>query len=217
MGKNAETTYWNETLLEEVTQKEATLSKTITQSDETITTEIISLQTNNIINREEFRGKEPVGTWIKKVNENIDTINYDFSLVYTESSCPKGILPDKLELYLFDEPGYGYIAPCIATGENNIPDYLHKRMFSHYPAICAQAENNFPPQRVVLEFSITKEGNVSGISIIESANELYDKEAFRLVRELKFSNPPFRNGEAQDICVRCPILFNPLLFCPKKL
>ena len=215
MGKNTETTYWNETLLEEVPKKEAVFKKTITcLSDKTVITEIISLETNEIIDREAFQRKEPVGVWKKKINDSIVTINYDFNPVYSEPSCLEDGLPQKLKLYTFDDPTYGYVAPRIATGETSLIEYMHKRIFAHYPTICTQ-DNELSTQRVVIEFTITKEGNVSSIFIIESANELYDKEAVRLVRELNFASPAYRNGEAQPLCIRLPILFNPLLFCPK--
>ena len=216
IGKNTETTYWNETLLEEVPKKEAVFKKTITSySDKMVVTEIKSQETDKILFREAFRGKEPVGVWIKKVNDSIVAINYDFNLVYGEAACLEDGLPQKLKLYMFDEPKFGYVAPRIATGETSLIGYLHKRIFAHYPTLCTP-DNELPTQRVVVEFAITKDGNVSSVFVVESANELYDKEAVRLVREMVFSSPAYRNGEAQQLCVRLPILFNPLLFCKER-
>ena len=216
MGRNTETTYWNETLLEEVPKKEAVLKKTITKySDKTVVTEIKSQETDKIIFREAFREKEPVGVWIKKINDSIVAINYDFNLVYSTSSCLEDGLPQKLKLYTFDEPNFGYVAPRIATGETSLIDYLHKRIFAHYSALWTP-DNELSTQRVVVEFTITKDGNVSSVFVVESANELYDKEAMRLVREMEFSSPAYRNGETQQLCVRLPILFNPLLFCKER-
>ena len=216
MGKIEKTTYWNETLLEEVPKKEAVFKKTITcLSDKTVITEIKLQETDETIFREAFRGKEPMGAWIKKINDSIVTINYDFNLVYSEPSCLEDVLPQKLKLYTFDDPTYGYVAPRIATSETSLIEYMHKRIFTHYPTICTP-DSELSTQRVVVEFTITKEGNVSSVFIIESANELYDKEAVRLVRELNFASPAYRNEEAQPLCIRLPILFNPLLFCKER-
>ena len=211
MGKT-ETTYWNETLLEEVPKKEAVFRKTIINYSQTTITEIKSLKTNEVVFREAFRGKEPIEVWLKQINGKIDTINYDFYLIHSAPSCLEDGLPQKLKLYTFNEPKRNYVAPRIATGETSFIQYIHSRIFAHYPELCTP-ENELSTQRVVVEFTITKEGNISSVFIVESANDLYDKEAVRLVREMKFSSPAYRYGEAKSLCIRLPILFNPVLFC----
>ncbi len=214
-GKEKEVSYWNCSFTEEVPKKDASYSKSITTyQDGRSETEIIDLNSKEIINREIFKDQEPYGIWLKKNFEKTDTIDYNFQLVYSNLPCPEDSLPQKLELFLYDDPAYGYIAPCIATGENNLPEYMHKRMFSHYPDLCN--DTTLVPQKVIVEFTITNKGKVTGISIIKNANSLYDKEAFRLVRELAFSNPAFINGIASELCIRCPVLFNRLLICPPK-
>jgi len=142
----------------------------------------------------------------------------DFELIYSDVPCPQDALPDKLRFFLFDDESRGYIAPCIASGERDFAKYFHSNVFVPCDSVCkslCRAEEKPKPERVIMRFTITKTGETANIAIQKGVNPLYDQEAFRLVRELRFSNPAYINGKATEICVTYPILFDTRLFCPK--
>jgi len=142
----------------------------------------------------------------------------DFEIIYSDVPCPQDSLPDKLRFFLFDDESRGYTAPCIASGEKDFSKYFHRNIFVPCDSVCSalcHAEEKPKPQRVIVHFTITETGETANIAILKSINPLYDREAFRLVRELRFSNPAYVNGKATEICVTYPILFDTRLFCPK--
>ena len=142
----------------------------------------------------------------------------DFDWEYSDVACPPDGLPDKLRYFLYDDATFDYVAPCIASGENDFSKYFHRHIFQTCAGDCdtlCQAAEKPKPERVIVRFTITAEGETANAAVLKGVNPLYDNEAMRLVRELHFSNPATLHGQTVALCVTCPVLFDTRLFCPK--
>jgi hypothetical protein len=221
IGKNTrvETTYWNDSITYEVPKKEAFFKRlTIDYPNGSRRIELVDLKNNStiVVDAEEFNGEEPCGIWIKEMDGVLTEVDYNFILVYRLSSVIiEDSIPQKNILLFLDEPSINYIAPTIKSGEKNLFDYIRNNMFKHYKDEFCN-DTTLMPKKVVLEFTISTKGIIENIAITESANPLYDKEAFRLIRELHIDTPAYFNGRAKEITLRFPILLDRHLLCTMK-
>ncbi|MNS88234.1 Gram-negative bacterial tonB protein [compost metagenome] len=154
------------------------------------------MKENRILNSETYKGEEPFGTWTYQSSRWTDTLNYNFPLVYSDKKCDS-----TFKNWLEDNDAIGYKAPKIMLAES-LANYIGKTL--RYPA---KARENNIQGRVNLVFTITEEGKVENISIHQGANILLDKEAFRILRQLKFSTPPILKGRPQSLCQSMSISF----------
>ena len=197
-GQTSHTRFFRDSgLTREVAERRANYSETVTKhADGTVTTEIKDLNQNEVI----LRNGEPFGTWTvtnKKVN-----LNYNFELVYTEEICTE-TFPDFRPMdYLKNDENIGYTAPIIANGELTMGQYLVNNLF--YPP---KARENSIMGTVNLIMKINKQAEIEFLAISESADILLDKEAMRVLRELRFTEPPKLNGEPIEVCILFPIRF----------
>ena len=197
-GQTSQTRFFRDReLTREVAERRANFSETVTKNtDGTVTTEIKDLSRNEII----LRNGEPFGTWTvtnKKVK-----LNYNFELVYTEEICPE-TFPDFKPMNYFDnDEKIGFTAPIIANGEPNMGQYLVNNLY--YPT---KAREKSIMGTVNLIMKINKHADIEYLAISESADILLDKEAMRVLRELRFTEPPKLNGEPIEVCILFPIRF----------
>jgi TonB family protein len=203
-GQTSETKYFNsEWLEEEVSENKAKFSQTVTKNPYgTVTTEVKNLKKNIIVLSETFKGKEPYGIWKFRYDNSIKTIDYNFPLIYTDEGCNDSLKIKMYNEYFKDNDSLGYKAPKISTRERDIYEYIYKNL--HYPE---RALENGTQGTVDLQLTLTKEGTIENIVVRHGADILLDKEAVRVLRELKFSSPPTVNGQSCNICLRLPINF----------
>lgn len=201
-GQKSETKYFNNEWREkEVPENKAKFSQTITQNADGIeTTEIRDIKNNEIVRSETFKGNEPYGIWKFRYSKGIKTIDYNFPLVYSDEKCNDS-LPIITSDYFKDNDSLGYKAPKISTGELTIYQFIAKN--TYYPA---RARENAIQGTVYLQLTLTKEGTFENIIIKRGVHISLDKEAVRVLRELKFSSPPTVNGQAFTFkCLDIPL------------
>jgi TonB family protein len=202
-GQTTHIKYFNsEWLGKEVPENKAKFSHTISQNtDGTTTTDVKDLKKNEIVRSETFKGNEPYGIWKFRYGNGFKTIDYNFSLIYSEEKCNDS-LPYTTNDYFKDNDSLGYKAPKISTGELTIYQFIGKNTF--YPA---RARENDIQGTVYLQLTLTKEGT-ENIVVKRGVDISLDKEAVRVLRELKFSSPPTVNGQAYIFrCLALPVKF----------
>lgn len=204
-GQTSETKYFNnEWLGKEVPENKAKFSQTITQNaDGTKTTEVKDLKKNEIVRSETFKGNEPYGIWKFRYSNGYKTIDYNFPLIYTDEKCNDS-LPITTSDYFKDNDSLSYKAPKISTGELTIYQFIGKN--TYYPT---KAMENEIQGTVYLQLTLTKEGSFENIMVKRGVDISLDKEAVRVLRELKFSSPPTVNGQAFSFkCLVLPIKYS---------
>ena len=202
-GQTTQTKYFNsEWLGKEVPENKAKFSQTITQNlDGTITTAVKDLKKNVIVRSETFKGNEPYGIWKFRYGSDFKTIDYNFPLIYSDEKCNDS-LPFVINDYFQNNDSLSYKAPKISTGELTIYQYLGKNIF--YPA---SARENGIQGTVYLQLTLTKVG-AENIVVKRGVNISLDKEAVRVLRELKFNSPPTVSGQSSVFkCLALPIKY----------
>lgn len=203
-GQTSQTKYFrSEWLGKEVQENKAKFSQTITQNtDGTTTTEVRDLKKNEIVRSETFKGNEPYGIWKFRYSSGFKTIDYNFPLVYSNEKCNDS-LPITTSDYFKDNDSLVYKAPKISTGELTIYQYIGKNIY--YPA---KAMENDIQGTVYLQLTLTKEGTFENIMVKRGVDISLDKEAVRVLRELKFSSPPTVNGQSFTFkCLALPLKY----------
>lgn len=203
-AQNVQTRYYNNQYLEEeVPQEKARYFQTVTQNaDGSITTSKKNLKKDVIESSQTLKGEEPFGVWIYQRAGGLAEMDYNFQLKYTGEDCPGSDALTKIENYLANDDSKGYTAPKIAPEEKSILSFIGRNLV--YPA---KARREGIQGKVVLVFTITKEGVIENIFVKKGVHLILDKEAVRVLRKLKFSSPPRLNGHPQNFCVEMPISF----------
>jgi TonB family protein len=203
-GQTSHTKYFkNEWLEKEVPESQAKFSQTVIENtDGTTTTEVRSLKKNEIVRSETFKGKEPYGIWKFRYSNGFKMIDYNFPLIYSEERCNDS-LPFSISDYFENNDSLDYTAPKISTGELTIYQYFGKNIF--YPVF---ARENGIQGTVYLQLTLTATG-VENIVVKRGVHISLDKEAVRVLREVKFNSPPTINDQPYIFkCLVLPIKFN---------
>ena len=195
--------YKDQWLSKEVSAEKGKYSKTISQeSDGTVTTEVKNMATGETTLRESRKGSEPVGLWYKKDENGIRELNYDFPLRYSQEKCDQNKMAVPVSDFTSDNDSLSYKAPGAPNGEKNIFVYLMRKI--QMPSICIEQGVQ---GKVFLVFTIEEDGSTSNCYVMKGVHPEIDKEALRVVRELRFSSPPMLNGKPLSTCVNLPINF----------
>jgi len=188
-------------LSKEAPKAKARFSQTTTQNaDSTITIEIKDLAKQVIIRSETYKGEEPYGIW-KNSSVRSANVNYNFPLIYADVKCdtPPLVTTD----YFHDNDSLGYKAPKIKSGELSITQTINKKII--YPA---KAMDEDIQGTVFTLFNLTKEGNVENVVVTRGVNIILDKEAVRVVKQLKFISPALLHDQPIALsCIVVPINF----------
>jgi TonB family protein len=203
-GQTSQTKYFNsEWLGKEVSQEKAKFSQTIIQNaDGTITTEVKEIKKNEIVSSETYKGNEPFGIWKFRYDKDYKTIDYNFPLIYSTEKCNDS-LPIFTSDYFEDNDSLVYKAPKISTGELTIYQFIGKNII--FPS---RAKDEGIQGTVYIQLTLTKEGTFENIVVKRGTNILLDKEAVRVLRQLKFSSPPTIKGQPYNFnCLTLPIKF----------
>lgn len=149
-----------------------------------------------------FKGDEPYGIWKFRNSNRNETIDYNFPLIYSTEKCNDS-LPITTSDYFKDNDSLGYKAPKIANGEMTFKQYIGENIIYPSSAIEDGIQGN-----VYVRLTLTKEGEFENIVIERGVSILLDKEAVRVLRQLKFSSPPTINGQAYTFkCVPLTIKY----------
>jgi periplasmic protein TonB len=93
--------------------------------------------------------------------------------------------------------------PVFAGGDAAILDYIAKNTV--YPE---DAKKNGIQGKVIVKMVVNKDGTVSNVEVLQSADPLLDAEAVRVVGNLpKFEKPGILNGKAVAVNFVLPISF----------
>lgn len=193
----------NQWLTQEVPKSKAKFSRTIiANTDGTVTTEIKNLSNNLIIRSETYHDKEPYGVWKHQKGQRIVIIDYNFPLNYSEEKCIDSLPLNTLN-YLHDNDSINYKAPVLKSGYYSISQFVDKNII--YPT---RAMDEDIQGTVYVLFSITEQGIVDRVAVKQGVNIILDKEALRVIRQLKFSTPPTFKGQPISLsCILLPIQF----------
>ncbi len=203
-AQKVETRYFtSQWLTKEVSKGKAKFSQTRSDNtDGTVTIEIKDLTNNIIVRSETYKGNEPFGMWKHRSGQRISIIDYNFQLIYSDGKCFDSI-PGIRTSYFHDNDTVGYTAPKLKTGHSTISQFISKNII--YPS---RAMDDDIQGTVKIMFTLTKEGNVENVLVARGVNIILDKEAARVVRQLKFLTPPSLRGQPFSLsCVTLPIQF----------
>jgi TonB family protein len=203
-GQTSQTKYFNnEWLGKEVSQAKAKYSQTIIHNEDgTVTTELKEIKKDEIVNSETFKGDEPYGIWKLRNGEDYKTIDYNFPVIYSTAKCNDS-LPIFTSDYFQDNDSLVYKAPKISTGELTIYQFIGKNII--FPP---RAKDEGIQGTVYIQLTLTKEGTFENIVVKRGTNIFLDKEAVRVLRQLKFSSPATINGQPYNFkCLTLPIKF----------
>jgi TonB family protein len=199
-GQTSETKFYlDRDLKKEVSRQRANYSRTIViGSDGTTSTEVVDIKKNELI----LKNGEPFGIWTIKTSRKERKLDYNFELNYTTKECEANVFGLMNDDYFYNHTEFGYIAPKIASGESSFTQYLRDNI--HYPKVSREAGVS---GTVYVLFTITKNGEIKDTSVVKGVEINLDKEAMRVVRELKISEPPMLDDESIDVCITIPIKF----------
>ena len=194
--------YLDKNLSKKTTEDKANFSRTVVHSADTFSTEIKNLKTNEIIWSESYKGDEPIGVWKNSENGGVDR-DYNFFVDYKDTVCTNSTGLSEIDNCLEDNLMKGYIAPKLITGEKDLTEFIKKNI--SYPP---KAIVNGIKGKVYIKLVISEAGKVEDIAVKRSVDVLLDKEAVRVIRQLKFSLPAMLNGVKYRLCIVVPIAFN---------
>ena len=192
--------YDDQWLRKETNEKKAKFSKTVIQNpDGIITTEVKDLKSDEVINSEKYKGDEQMGVWIYRRGNQIENIDYTFKVKYGTScfndSVPKindSIVKNNLKQY----------ADIKIVGYESISDFVSNNII--YPP---NARDNDIMGKVYVSFTITSEGNTENVTVVRGVNIALDKEAVRVIRQLKYQSVSSEKSETKIACILIPIIF----------
>ena len=177
--------------------------KEILNADSSLTTEVLLLETNEIVSSETFLGEEPWGIWYKN---GAPLFDYNFKLIHSESTCvDKNILPflNPIRFDIFkDQDSLEYIAPVFDNKYSSLGDYLDKNL--DYPE---KARDAGIAGKAKIIFTIDEKGNVVNVFAVKNADLILEKEAARVIRNMKFVSPPMYKGKPISLCFLLPVTF----------
>jgi len=92
--------------------------------------------------------------------------------------------------------------PEFPGGNKGLAKYLTKNI--KYPR---NSRNSSSRGKVIVCFTVEKEGGISDVKILKGVNKILNKEAKRVVENMPNWKPAFENGVAISTLLRIPIVF----------
>ena len=169
-------------------------------ADGSFTTTVSITKSGEVVKSESFRESEPVGVWRFKKGNRVIEKDFSFKLIYSDSHCANTL--NDVKDVMQDDPSIHYASPKIDNDGTSIYSYIIK--YLEFPV---RARENGIQGVVYLGFTVTTEGEVENVNIAKGVNPELDKEAARVIRNLKFSSPAFLDGVKKSICLVIPISF----------
>lgn len=94
------------------------------------------------------------------------------------------------------------IMPVFYKGRMELSDYLRENI--RYPDACRDTGIQ---GRVIVQFVVTKEGQVSDARVVKPAHKFLDKEALRVVNNMPYWRPGAYKGKRVNVQMTMPIIF----------
>jgi TonB family protein len=205
-GQKTSTKYYNDlsdVISPEVPKEQAKYSKTVIYNEDgTNTFEEFDLKNNVLLSRKTYLKREPYGVWVLKKYPRTIELDYNFKLSYIskkEQICSDTVLRQQIGNYLKDNKKMGYKAPKLENG-NSIGEEIMET-FVYPEKLSAFGISG----KTYVQFEINESGEVQHVMIRKRNMIRLDKEAVRVLRNMKFSSPPMLNGEPITICLTVPI------------
>ncbi|WP_456463051.1 energy transducer TonB [Lutibacter sp.] len=92
--------------------------------------------------------------------------------------------------------------PQFPGGNKELAKYLSKNI--RYPK---NSENSSSRGKVIVCFTIEKDGEISNIEIVKGINKILNKEAKRVIANMPNWKPAIKNGMPTSTLLKLPILF----------
>lgn len=92
------------------------------------------------------------------------------------------------------------IMPEFDGGKDAMWKYILENL--RYPQTDADVQG-----RVVLRFTVTKEGNIEDVTVLKSIDYQFDKEAIKVIKSMPKWIPGQQNGEYVDVYYTLPVSF----------
>ena len=203
-AQDSKTRYFSSVYLDkEVSKVKGKFSETVTKNEDgSVTTEILNLKKNELVRSETFKGDEPYGVWKFEKGSGREDLDYSFPLKYADGCCNESENAITVENYFTNNASKNYVAPTIASGEQGIAEFISMRVFYPRKAVIEGTMG-----KVVMIMTITEKGEIENICVKSGVNPVIDKEAVRVIRQLKLSAPAMVNGKATRLCVTTPCNF----------
>ena len=131
-------------------------------------------------------------------------MDYNFKLIYInkkEELCADSKFKKQIGNYLEDNESLGYNAPKIEYNSNLFQEITKKFV---YPENLSEFGIS---GKTYIQFEINESGEVQNIFIRKKNRIELDKEAVRVLRNIRFSEPAMINGKPINICLTLPIGF----------
>jgi TonB family protein len=203
------TKYYNDLesiLSPEVPKEQAKYSKSVTNNnDGTKTFEVFDITKNELISSKTYLSREPFGIWKLKNTSNLVELDYNFKLLYInkkEELCADSTFKKQIGNYLEDNESLDYKAPKMENNSNLFQEITEKFVYPENLSKLSISGKSY------IQFEINESGAVSNI-YVRGRNNLIDldKEAVRVVRNIRFSEPAMLNGKPIKICLTLPVGF----------
>lgn len=189
----------------EVPKEQAKYSKSVTNNvDGTKTFEVFDISNNELISSKTYLTLEPYGIWKVKKTSNLVELDYNFKLIYInkkEELCADTIFKKQIGNYLEDNESLDYKAPKMENNSNLFQEITKKFVYPENLSEFAISGKTY------IQFEINESGEVQNILIRKKNRIELDKEAVRVLRNIRFSEPAMINGKPINICLTLPVGF----------
>ena len=119
------------------------------------------------------------------------------SAVVKKADVAKEAVPEDDKVYEVVEQ-----MPQFVGGDASLMKYLSENV--KYPV---EAQKNGVQGRIVISFIVEKDGAVSNVKIARSVDDLLDKEACRVVKQMPKWTPGMQNGKPVRVKYNVPVSF----------
>ena len=195
--------YKNSNCTKEVAETKASFSKrTWVTEDSCSMVEVKDIRTGEVVSRTGFKGEEPFGIWVVQTSRGLKEFNYDFELKSSENTCT-GDTAFPVKNPMINDDSLSYIAPVMEGNYTDLMDFV--RLNTHYPMVAI--ENGYSGKSYI-SFVLGADAKIRDVMIRRSSGHIVlDKEAARVVRELKFSKGAIYMGKKVGFCFNLPVAF----------
>jgi TonB family protein len=170
----------------------------IKENDNVVCYEKHDLQTNRLLELQRYKNEIPYGKW-KYYSE--DTNEY-FELNYNTTNWVGIIQFDLNDKKIIGDSIYGFKGPEFPENGNSFRRFISSNL--RYPE---EAAVNNLKGRVILKFILDENGEITNLSIAETAHPVLDKEAERVVLSSPNWIPAKINNHPVKVFIEFPINF----------
>ncbi|MFD0798475.1 energy transducer TonB [Maribacter chungangensis] len=166
----------------------------VSKTNDSVVTQIFfKVKNGQKIWTKSYLGEQPYGKWNRYDRKgNIEsTLDYDFVVKYGE------LIPERAQL--LEDLGI-----TVMSDINTEKIQKHIRDKFKYPEV-AQEENI--QGKVIVQFTISSDGKVDNLRILEGVHSSLDTECYRIMNSLKELEPYTKDGEKVMVYRTIPITF----------